>query len=187
MSPTGLPPCACRYWFIKTVSAAQIGAAWEVPPPSLGFCSNTIRTPVNGSATAAMSGTRRWVESRPALNARWYPGRANNLEAPPLLPWDIGTSVQACSAIHRPCRSVDRVVPPTEVISGSDETASTPTSSAPGGDEKSLPPLHSSPAVSPLPSKTAVPWPWALVSADRIGARSAALTSASHPQAIDRL
>ena len=32
--PSCCPPCASRYWFISTVSAAQIGAAWEVPAPT---------------------------------------------------------------------------------------------------------------------------------------------------------
>ena len=59
MLPSGCPPCASRYWFISTVSAAQIGAACEVPAPTASCRLNTILTPVKGSATAATSGARR--------------------------------------------------------------------------------------------------------------------------------
>ena len=79
------------------------------------------------------------------------------MDTPPLVPWDSGESTQACSPSHRPCSSVDNVVPPTDVIAGREATASSPTSSGPGGDDQSAPPLHSSPPVSPLASKAVVP------------------------------
>src|SRR5215211_2741602 len=95
--------------------------------------SNTIFTPVNGSATAATSGVNRCAESRFVLTPLCHPGRENNADTPPLLPWDNTKSPQACSASHIPPASVDRVVPPTLVIVGSDATASSPTSDGPGG------------------------------------------------------
>ena len=62
-SPIARPPLAIRYWFITAVSPAQIGADCEVPPPTNCCCLNTIRTPVNGSATAATSGVKRFSVS----------------------------------------------------------------------------------------------------------------------------
>ena len=103
--------------------------------------------------------------SRSTDNALCHAGRSNRADTPPLVPCDNGESTQARSAIHRPCSSVDKVVPPTDVIAGSDETASSPTSSGPGGDDQSSPPLHSRPAVSPLASNADVPCFCAVASA----------------------
>ena len=52
-----------------------------------------------------------------------------------------------------PAASVDNVVPPTSVISGSEATRSSPISASLGGDDQSRPPLRSRPARSPLTSK----------------------------------
>ena len=160
-SPIACPPFAIRYWFITAASPAQIGADCEVPPPTTCCCLNTIRTPVNGSATAAMSGVNRLLgvpirRTRP----RCHSGRSNSADTPPPVPWDSGTSNQACSASHAPLASVDRVVPPTLVISGSDATESSPISARPGGDDQSCPPLHSRPARSPLALNAVVPCDW---------------------------
>src|ERR1700694_771466 len=187
-SPSGCPPCASRYWFISTVSAAQIGAACEVPPPTSPCWLKTILTPVNGSASAATSGlSRRWAASRCADTPFCQVGRTKRADTPPLLPWDNGESTQACSASHSPRASVDRVVPPTEIIAGSDATASSPISDGPGGGGHSSPHLHSRPPVSPLASKADVPWACAAARAEATGARSAAVIRASHPHPIDKL
>src|SRR5262245_6177477 len=173
---------------MSTVSAAQIGAACEVPAPTASCPSNTILTPVNGSATAATSGARRrCLMSRSTDNALCHAGRSNSADTPPLVPCDSGESTQACSPIHPPWSSVDKVVPPTDVIAGSEDTASSPISSAPGGDDQSSPPLHSKPAASPLASNAEVPCFCPAASADAMGASSAALISASQPHPIDRL
>src|SRR5205823_1252790 len=142
-----------------------------------------IRTPVKGSATAETSGARRrFLLSRSTDSVVCHAGRLNNADTPPLVPCDNGESTQARSPIQPPCSSVDRVVPPTDVIVGSDDTASSPMSSDPGGDDQSSPPLHSRPPVSPLASNAEVPCLCAAASAASTGARSAARTSASQPQ-----
>src|ERR1700730_9109918 len=131
---------------MSTVSAAQIGAAWEVPAPSSDCWPKTIRTPVDGSATAATSGaSRSSLDPRSTDSLSCHAGRSNSADPPPLVPWDSGESPHAYSASHRPCASVDSVVPPTEVIDGSDEMASRPMSLGPGGEDQSSPPLHSRP------------------------------------------
>ena len=53
------PPRPSRYSFISAVNPAQTGADSEVPPPTITCWLKTIFTPVNGSATAAMSGVSR--------------------------------------------------------------------------------------------------------------------------------
>ena len=69
---------------------------------------------------------------------------------PPPVPCDSGTSNQVCSDTHLPSASVDSVVPPTLVISGSEAIESRPMSCSLGGDDQSCPPRHSMPARSPL-------------------------------------
>src|SRR6201995_4596700 len=165
-----------------------MGAACDVPAPTASCWLKTIFTPVNGSATADTSGARRRrLLSRSIDRALCHAGRPNNADTPPLVPCDSGESTQACSPIHPPFWSVERVVPPTDVIAGRDDTASSPMSSGPGGDDHSSPPLHSRPAVAPLASKAEVPCLCAVASAASTGARSGALTSESQPQPIDRL
>ena len=68
----------------------------------------------------------------------------------PAVPWVSGTLYQACSSSQSPSASVDSLVPPTATISGSEATASTPTSSGEGGADHRCPPLHSRPARSPV-------------------------------------
>src|SRR5207247_5653564 len=138
-------------------------------------------TPVNGSATAATSGVNRRVGSLSANTARCQSGRSNNDDTPPPVPCDSGTSNHACSACHTPLASVESVVPPTSTISGSDATESSPTSLVPGGDDQASPPLHSRPARSPLALHAVVPCECAAASAERTGARSAAVISLSQP------
>src|SRR5262245_31434554 len=145
-------------------------------------------TPVDGSPTAETSGeSLRCSVSRPAGNLCCHVGRANNVDTPPLVPWDSGASNHAYSASHWPLGPTESVVAPTAVITGSDETASSPTSSGPGGDDHSSAPLHSRPALSPVASNAVVPCSWALASAASTGARSVALTNLSHAHPIDRL
>ena len=87
MSPSGRPPLAIKYWFISTVSAAQIGAAWEVPAPTYSFCAKMNLTPVNGSPTAATSGDNlRRAVSRSTDSVSCHSGRANSSDTPPLVP-----------------------------------------------------------------------------------------------------
>ena len=64
------------------MSPAQIGAAWDVPPPISTCWSNTIRAPVNGSAAAATSGDSRWVESRFEETLRCQSGRREQRRHP---------------------------------------------------------------------------------------------------------
>src|ERR1700758_4053408 len=156
-APAARPPLAIRYWSIIAVSPAQIGAACEVPPPVSTLPSNTIRAPVNGSAAAETSGDSRCVESRVVDTPRCQSGRSNSADPPPLLPVLSGGLNHACSASHMPLASSDSAVPPTAVISGSDEIASRPTSDGPGGDDQSSPPLHCRPALSPLAANADVP------------------------------
>ena len=149
MSPIALPPLDFRYCVITAVRPAQMGADCEVPPPTTVSPLSTIFTPVNGSATAEMSGVNRLPVLRlpgtcPAAT-RCHGGMPKSDDTPPPVPWDSGTSNQACSASHRPWASVDRVVPPTLVISGREEMESSPTSAGPGGESQSSPPLHSEP------------------------------------------
>ena len=81
-SPSSRPPLATRYWFITAAMPAQIGAACEVPPPTNCLPSNTILTPVNGSATAATSGVslRSWSSIR---QHRALPRRAGRTTTTP--------------------------------------------------------------------------------------------------------
>src|SRR5215213_3679124 len=164
-----------------------MGADCEVPPPTSCCWSNTMRTPVNGSATAATSGVSRRVGSLADITARCHSGRSNSDDTPPPVPCDSGTSNHACSACHTPLASVDSVVPPTSTISGSDATESRPTSLAPGGEDQSSPPLHSRPARSPLALNAVVPCECAFASAERTGAKSAAVISLSQPHPIEKL
>src|SRR5689334_21396886 len=164
-----------------------MGADCDVPPPTRSCRSNTIRTPVNGSATAATSGVSLHVGSFCVITERCQSGRSNNDDTPPPVPCDSGTSNHACSACHTPFASVDSVVPPTSSSSGSDATESSPTSLAPGGDDQSCPPLHSRPARSPLALNAVVPCECAVFNADRAGARSAAVINLSQPQPIEKL
>src|SRR3954466_8023828 len=186
-SPSGRPPFSTRYWFITAASPDQIGADCEVPPPTNCLPFKTIFTPVNWSATAETSGVSLRPRSLSGNTARCHGGRSNRADTPPPLPSDSGTSNQACSDCHTPAASVDRVVPPTSVISGSDATESSPMSASLGGDDQSWPPLHSRPARSPLALKAVVPLACAAASADRTGARSAAVISLSQPQPMEKL
>src|ERR1700758_3788354 len=186
-APAAPPPLAIRNWSITAVSPAQIGAACEVPPPVSTLPSNTIRAPVNGSAAGETAGDIRCVESRVADTLRCQSGRPNSADTPPLLPMLSGGLNHACSASHMPFPSTDSAVPPTAVISGSDETASSPTSDGPGGEDQSSPPLHCRPALSPVAANADVPCDCAFARAERTGARSAAVSSLSHAHPIDRL
>ena len=191
MSPMRDPPLASRYWFITAVRPAQIGADCDVPPPTTTWPSRTILTPVKGSATAATSGVMRIPVLRSDGTACaatcCHGGSSNSDETPPPVPWESGTSNQVCSDTHSPSASVDNVVPPTLVISGSEAIESRPTSCSLGGDDQSCPPRHSMPARSPLALKAVVPCDCAVRNADRTGARSAAVISLSHPQPIEKL
>ena len=109
------------------------------------------------------------------------------MDTPPAVPWDSGASNQAVSLSHAPVSSVDSVVPPTDVISGIEATASRPMLSSCGGADHSSPPLHSKPARSPLASNAVVPFLCAAASAARTGTRSAAVINLSQPQPMDRL
>ena len=151
------------------------------------FWPTTIFRPVNGSATAEMSGVSRCLVSGWNVIRPCHCGLANSAETPPAVPCDSGASNQACSASQPPFGSVDNVVPPTLVISGIEATASRPTLSACGGEDHSEPPLHSSPARSPLASNAVVPFACALASAARTGTRSAAVISLSQPHPIEKL
>src|SRR6185312_5226789 len=145
-------------------------------------------TPVSGSPIAATSGVSlRWSVSRSIDSLCCHAGRAKSSDTPPLVPCDSGESIHAYSASHCPRGPVDKVVAPTAVIVGSDEIASSPTSSGPGGDDHSSAPLHSRPALSPVASNVDVPCACALTKAASTGARSAALAILSHAHPIERL
>src|ERR1700737_1340169 len=169
------------------VRPAQIGADWEGPPPAYTCCWKTIRAPVNGSAATEKSGENRCKSSRVDEMRFCHFGRGKTADTPPLLPIVSAGSNHACSASHTPFSSRDNAVPPTAVISGSDEITSRPISEGPGGDDQSSPPLHCRPALSPVAANAVVPWDWALLSAERTGARSAAVSSLSHAHPIERL
>src|ERR1700733_5389386 len=139
-SPSRRPPFSSMYWSITAVIPAQIGAACEVPPPTRTCWLKTIFTPVKASATAETSGMSRRFGLVAGSTACCHDGRSNSDETPPPVPCDSGTSTQACSAIQPPWSFVVNVVPPTLVISGTDATASNPTSSSDGGDDQSWPP-----------------------------------------------
>ena len=186
-SPSGDSPLALRSSLVRAAIPAHSGAACEVPPPTTTCCRKTNLTPVNGSATAATSGTSRRSAGPASGLTICHDGLPNNWEAPPALPWVKGTSYHDCSPSQPPSASVDSVVPPTAVISGTEATASTPTSSGVGGSDQFLPPRHSRPARSPVASKAVVPRRSAAASAERTGARSAAVISRSHPQPIEKL
>lgn len=97
-----------------------------------------------------------------------------------------GMSNQDCSDSHVPAASVDRVVPPTLVISGSEATESRPMLSVLGAESQSSPPLLVARQIL-LASKAVVPVRCASRNAERTGARSAAVISLSQPQPIEKL
>ena len=176
-----------RYWFITAANPAQMGADIEVPPAAIRCWPKTIAMALSGSATAATSGVSRLPWPLPTASPSCQGGRSKRADTPPPVPCDSGASNHACSEIHRPSLSVDRVVPPTLVISGNDATASSPMSSGLGGADQFCPPLHSRPARSPLALNAVVPWLSAVASADRTGARSAAVISLSQPHPMEKL
>src|SRR5580692_10124515 len=108
---------------------AQIGVERLVPPspnqpPSQPQYSEYG---VNGSASAAMSGTLRMVADPPFLTATdlpfrsWYFGMSQNLlTPPPVAPSPWLRSFQTVSELQASLLVTFSRVPPTEVISGCD-------------------------------------------------------------------
>ncbi len=175
-SPSARPPLPSRYWFITAAIPAQIGADWEVPPPTTSCWFE------HDPHTGERVGDRGDIGGQPS--ARILVGR----DAP--LP--VGTVEQrghaAAGALRQRNVEPRLLGQPHSVRIGGQRgaadighlRAAMPPNPArrrpaPGGDDQSSPPLHSSPARSPLALNADVPCDCAVLKADRTGAKSAAV------------
>ena len=107
-SPSGAALVDSNLSLMSAAIPAQMGADCDVPPPVRTCWRKTIFTPVNGSPTAATSGTSRRSWGPAAASTVCHGGLSYSDDAPPAVPPASAVRhTRDCSASQLPSESVD--------------------------------------------------------------------------------